>query len=292
MRPPPPSCAEPRRVCPACPEEPGAESARGGGVADERGGTGDADCGTVADVDADADADAAGVATGAGRVELRTNACPGGLATGLAVPTSRDMLAGRGIGRPFVPSAPPAIELAPGVGRPADRGRDSGGEPTDDAPTLPPPALMNPFTSCPTVDATVATPLSVEVMNSRDRPSPRGASAASHWLARSAAEPGAEPEPEAEDCERSRPIRGAGAGMLALVLRGVGVCVEVEVDADTDAIVDAEADADVNGNDGALGFDAGAGLPNARRFAGGSGAARRSATGAIMLIMVVVVWLK
>lgn len=46
---------------------------------------------------------------------------------------------------------------------------------------------MNPFTSWPTVLATVATPLSVDVRNSRPRPSPRGASAESHWLARSTA---------------------------------------------------------------------------------------------------------
>lgn len=52
-----------------------------------------------------------------------------------------------------------------------------------------PRSRMKPFTSCAAVEATVATPLSVLVRNSRDRPSPRGASACSQLLARSTAAP-------------------------------------------------------------------------------------------------------
>lgn len=52
-----------------------------------------------------------------------------------------------------------------------------------------PRSRMKPFTSCAAVEATVATPLSVLVRNSRDRPSPRGASACSQLEARSTAAP-------------------------------------------------------------------------------------------------------
>lgn len=70
---------------------------------------------------------------------------------------------------------------------------------------------MTPLISCPTVDATVATPLSVLLRNSRPRPSPRGASAESHCCARSAAATAAPPPPAVAEEARARCGCGAAS---------------------------------------------------------------------------------
>lgn len=96
-----------------------------------------------------------------------------------------------------------------------------------------PRSLMKPFTSCAAVEATVATPLSVFVKNSRDRPSPRGASACSQLDARSTAaplalltlrwrwisgRPGASGVSAGEPCVVAGPFAGAASEPLLLDL--------------------------------------------------------------------------
>lgn len=78
------------------------------------------------------------------------------------------------------------------------------------------PWLIIPFTSCPTLDATLATPTSVLVRNSLPRPSPLGASELSQCCARSAT--CAAPPALAAEVDRARCGCGAASGVVVAVL--------------------------------------------------------------------------